>query len=51
MPWTTGRTWAQQIARRMNSARNRNEPGEPVPLTGLRERPKHVRNKKCKGEG
>ncbi|WP_443033304.1 hypothetical protein [Streptomyces sp. CS62] len=45
---TTGRTWAEQFRRRMNSARNRNELGEPVPPTGLQERPQHVRNGKCK---
>ncbi|MER6717639.1 hypothetical protein [Streptomyces halstedii] len=47
---TTGRTWAQQFQRRMNSARNRNELGEPVPPTGLKERPQHVRNGKCKNK-
>ncbi|WP_279595378.1 RHS repeat-associated core domain-containing protein, partial [Streptomyces sp. NEAU-YJ-81] len=45
---TTGRTWAEQFRRRMNSARNRNELGEPVPPTGLEQRPDHVRNTKCK---
>ncbi|MDQ1009506.1 RHS repeat-associated protein [Streptomyces sp. V4I23] len=45
---TTGRTWAEQFRRRMNSARNRNELSEPVPPTGLQERPQHVRNGKCK---
>ncbi|MFF1480325.1 DUF6531 domain-containing protein [Streptomyces sp. NPDC058301] len=45
---TTGRTWADQFKRRMNSSRNRNELGEPVPPTGLQERPEHVRNGKCK---
>ncbi|MFI8824377.1 RHS repeat-associated core domain-containing protein [Streptomyces sp. NPDC053431] len=45
---TTGRTWAEQFRRRMNSSRNRNELGEPVPPTGLQERPQHVRNGKCK---
>ncbi|WP_305890715.1 putative T7SS-secreted protein [Streptomyces rugosispiralis] len=45
---TTGRTWAEQFRRRMNSARNRNELGEPVPPTGLEQRPDHVRNNKCK---
>lgn len=45
---TTGRTWADQFRRRMNSGRNRNELGEPVPPTGLQERPQHVRNGKCK---
>lgn len=45
---TTGRTWAEQFRRRMNSGRNRNELGEPVPPTGLQERPQHVRNGKCK---
>ncbi|MFJ3914152.1 RHS repeat-associated core domain-containing protein [Streptomyces vinaceus] len=45
---TTGRTWAEQFRRRMNSARNRNEPGEPVPPARLQERPQHVRNGKCK---
>ncbi|MFE3017103.1 DUF6531 domain-containing protein [Streptomyces sp. NPDC059256] len=45
---TTGRTWAEQFRRRMNSPRNRNELGEPVPPTGLQERPEHVRNGKCK---
>ncbi|RAJ64366.1 RHS repeat-associated protein [Streptomyces sp. KhCrAH-43] len=43
---TTGRTWAEQFRRRMNSGRNRNELGEPVPPTGLQERPQHVRNGK-----
>ncbi|MFD7979011.1 DUF6531 domain-containing protein [Streptomyces sp. NPDC059071] len=47
---TTGRTWAEQFRRRMNSARNRNELGEPVPPTGLQERPQHVRNGKCKNK-
>ncbi|MEC4020003.1 putative T7SS-secreted protein [Streptomyces sp. H27-D2] len=45
---TTGRTWAEQFRRRMNSARNRNELGEPVPPAGLTERPPYVRNGKCK---
>lgn len=45
---TTGRTWAEQFRRRMNSGRNRNELGEPVPPTGLQERSQHVRNGKCK---
>lgn len=47
---TTGRTWDEQFNRRMNSPRNRNSRGEPVPRTGMRERPTHVRNnpKRCR---
>lgn len=32
----------------MNSGRNTNELGEPVPPNGLSERPQHVRNGKRK---
>nr|WP_234380181.1 DUF6531 domain-containing protein [Streptomyces sp. CMB-StM0423] len=39
---TTGRTWGQQFQRRMNSGRNRNALGEPVPRQGLSERPRHL---------
>ncbi|WP_327324231.1 DUF6531 domain-containing protein [Streptomyces sp. NBC_01210] len=48
---STGRTWAEQFRKRMNDGRNRNELGEPVPPTGLQERPEHVPKKgKCKSK-
>ncbi len=42
-------TWKEAFRKRMNSGRNRDAQGNPVPPKGLAERPAHVRNQKKKG--